>query len=103
MQPIDAFPIKENGLVIRQHVEAGKPFTVAGARGALLGQQEGTLEAWMLPVKLLSHLAIRADVEGYAVPIALERFSASYRAVKGSLNHAVASLGVLDGSSWATA
>ncbi len=33
----------------------------------------------------------------------LELFSISYRAAKGSLNHAVASLGVMDGSIWATA
>ncbi len=71
LQPLDVFPLKEDGLAIRRHVEAGKPFTVAGARGVLPGQQEGTLEAWVLPVKLLSHLAIHANVEGYAVPIDL--------------------------------
>jgi glycogen debranching enzyme len=69
--PVDAFSMKEDGLAIRRHVEAGKPFTVAGARGVMLGQQEGTFEAWVLPVKLLSHFAIRANVEGYSVPIDL--------------------------------
>ncbi|WP_158941580.1 amylo-alpha-1,6-glucosidase [Granulicella sp. S190] len=71
LRPVDAFPIREDGITIRRHVEAGKPFTVAGTRGAMPGQQEGTLEAWVLPVKLLSHLSIRADVEGYSVPIDL--------------------------------
>jgi glycogen debranching enzyme len=71
LRPVDAFPLKEDGLAIRRHVEAGKPFTVAGARGVLPGQQEGTFEAWVLPVKLLSHFAIRANVEGYSVPIDL--------------------------------
>src|SRR5882762_8033326 len=42
---VDAFPLHEGGLAIRRHVEAGKPFTVAGPRGVLLGQQEGTFEA----------------------------------------------------------
>ncbi|WP_263382559.1 amylo-alpha-1,6-glucosidase [Granulicella arctica] len=65
------FPISESGLTINSHVEAGKPFTVAGERGVLLGQQEGTFEAWVLPVKLLSHFAITANVEGYSVPIDL--------------------------------
>jgi len=50
--------------VIRAHAEALKPFTVAGERGVVLGQQDGTFEAWALPVKLLSHLTIEADVEG---------------------------------------
>ena len=69
LQRVDAFPLQTNGLVIRRHVEAGKPFTVAGPRGVVLGQQEGTFEAWVLPVKLLSHFTIEAQVEGYSVPI----------------------------------
>jgi hypothetical protein len=71
LQPIDAFSVKEDGLAIWRHVEAGKPFTVASARGVIPGQQEGTFEVWVLPVKLLSHFAIRANVEGYSVPIDL--------------------------------
>jgi glycogen debranching enzyme len=70
-RPVDAFSMKEDGLAIRRHVEADKPFTVAGSRGVMLGQQEGTFEAWVLPVKLLSHFTIRANVEGYSVPIDL--------------------------------
>src|SRR6202011_3634722 len=35
----------------------------------IVGQQQGVLEAWILPVKLLSHLTIEADVQGYPVPI----------------------------------
>ena len=69
--PVNSFQLKEDGLVIRRHVEAGMPFTVAGTRGVVLGQQEGTFETWMLPVKLLSHFSIRAEVEGYPVPIEL--------------------------------
>ena len=71
LRPVDAFPMKEDGLAIRRHVEAGKPFTVAGARGVMPGQQEGTFEAWVLPIKLLSHFTIQANVEGYSVPIDL--------------------------------
>lgn len=55
--------------VIQAHTEALKPFTVAGESGVLVGQQDGTFEAWPLPMKLLSHLTIEADVEGYTVPI----------------------------------
>ena len=71
LRPIDAFPIRDDGLAIRRHVEVGKPFTVAGTRGVMPGQQEGTFEAWVSPVKLFSHFTIRADVEGYSVPIDL--------------------------------
>jgi glycogen debranching enzyme len=75
-RPVDAFSMKEDGLAIRRHVEAGKPFTVAGSRGVVLGQQEGSFEAWVLPVKLLSHFIIRANVEGYSVPIDLNASAA---------------------------
>jgi glycogen debranching enzyme len=64
-----AIPFDNTGPVIRTHSEAEKPFTVAGERGVILGQQNGTFEAWVLPVKLLSHLTIEADIEGYTVPI----------------------------------
>jgi glycogen debranching enzyme len=64
-----AIPFDSDGPVIRAHSETEKPFTVAGERGVVLGQQNGTFEAWVLPVKLLSHLSIEADIEGYTVPI----------------------------------
>jgi glycogen debranching enzyme len=66
---IPAISFDTAGPVIQAHVEPLKPFTVAGERGVVLGQQDGTFEAWVLPVKLLSHLTIEADVEGYSVPI----------------------------------
>ena len=65
-----------SGPVIRAHTEALKPFTVAGERGVLVGQQDGTFEAWLLPAKILSHLTIEADVEGYTVPIDVNQQSA---------------------------
>jgi hypothetical protein len=37
----------------------------------VVGQQEGVFEAWVLPVKVLSHMTIEANVQGYAVPINL--------------------------------
>ena len=67
--PVPAIAFDSSGPVIRAHTEALKPFTVAGERGVLVGQQDGTFEAWLLPMKLLSHLTIEADIEGYTVPI----------------------------------
>lgn len=67
--PIPAIPFDEALPVIRAHAEPQKPFTVAGERGVILGQQDGAFEAWVLPLKLLSHLTIQAEIEGYTVPI----------------------------------
>ncbi|MGA8042959.1 MAG: hypothetical protein WCA37_09165 [Terracidiphilus sp.] len=58
-----------SGPVLRENAQPQKPFTVAGEHGVLLGQQDGTFEAWVLPVKLLSNLRIEANVQGYPVPI----------------------------------
>src|SRR5215469_18498555 len=68
-KPLPPIAFDDSGPVIRAHTEALKPFTVAGERGVLVGQQDGTLEAWLLPMKLLSHLTIQADIEAYTVPI----------------------------------
>ncbi|MGA2727087.1 MAG: hypothetical protein ABSE96_04700 [Terracidiphilus sp.] len=65
-----------SGPVIRAHTEPLKPFTVAGQRGVLVGQQDGAFESWILPVKILSHLRIEADVAGYGVPIDVNQQSA---------------------------
>src|ERR1035441_3330001 len=69
LHPRNAFPLREDGPVLRQAVRTGEPFTVAGPQGVIVGQQQGVFEAWILPVKLLSHLTIEANVEGYTVPI----------------------------------
>jgi hypothetical protein len=75
LKPVAAFPLaskeRMGDLTIRQHAEAGKPFTVAGQCGAFMGEQNGSFEAWIFPVKLLSHFTISAAVEGYPVPIDL--------------------------------
>jgi glycogen debranching enzyme len=65
-----------SGPVIRAHTESLKPFTVAGQRGVLVGQQDGAFESWILPVKLLSHFTVEADVAGYGVPIDVNQQSA---------------------------
>ncbi len=66
---LPALAFDRTGPVLQAHAEPEKPFTVAGERGVLVGQQDGSFEAWLLPVKLLSHFTIEAQVEGYTVPI----------------------------------
>ena len=50
-------------------MEPYKPFTVAGERGAIFGEQSGTFEAWIYPVKILSGFSITAELADYPVPI----------------------------------
>src|ERR1700747_3401002 len=71
LSSIPSIPFDTSGPVTRANAEPQKPFTVAGERGVILGQQDGTFEAWILPVKLLSHFTIEAEMEGYTVPIEL--------------------------------
>src|ERR1700739_2664431 len=45
-----------NQPIITSDIMAVKPFSVVGPRGALLGQQDGSFEAWIFPWKILSHM-----------------------------------------------
>ena len=69
LRSIPQFPLAASPLTIRQHAEALKPFTVAGECGTFVGQQDGSFEAWVFPVKLLSHFHIEAELQDYNVPI----------------------------------
>jgi glycogen debranching enzyme len=76
LDSIPPIPFFTTGPVIQAHAEPEKPFTVAGERGVVVGQQDGSFESWVLPVKLLSHLSIEAEIEGYTVPIDVNRQAA---------------------------
>ncbi len=54
--------------IVREAVPA-KPFSVVGPRGALLGQQDGSFEAWIFPWKIFSHLHMTVEMKDYPVPI----------------------------------
>ena len=69
LQSIPQFPLASSDLTIRQHAELLKPFTVAGECGTFVGQQDGSFEAWVFPIKLLSHFHIEAELADYNVPI----------------------------------
>ena len=69
--------VREGGLKIMQATQPGKPFTVAGPQGAVLGEQNGNFEAWVWPMKLLSHLRITAELKDYPVPIDVNEHSAT--------------------------
>jgi len=76
-QPIARFPIHSNPLTIVRPVESRKPFTVAGERGAILGEQGGGFEAWLYPVKILSQFHITGELADYPVPIDISAHAAS--------------------------
>lgn len=69
VEPIPRFPISTGALTITRRAAPHQPFSVAGPGGAILGEQSGTLEAWLCPVKLLSHFHIAAELADYPVPI----------------------------------
>jgi hypothetical protein len=54
--------------IVRDAVPS-RPFTVVGPRGAILGQQDGSFEAWIFPWKIFSNLRITAEMQNYPVPI----------------------------------
>ena len=69
LRPIPRFALAADPLTITRAVEPYKPFTVAGERGAIFGEQSGAFEAWIYPVKILSGFSITAELADYPVPI----------------------------------
>lgn len=69
--PVASFSLDENPLVIRQPAQANRPFSVTGQRGAILGQQDGSFEMWLLPVKVLHNARLTAKLQGYEALIDL--------------------------------
>jgi glycogen debranching enzyme len=69
--PLTQTGLVNTGLVISRPVQPPQPFTVAGESGVLVGTQDGQFESWILPIKLISHLTMEANIEGYSVPIAV--------------------------------
>ncbi len=70
LKPLSSFNIEAAGqLAIGREVITQKPFSVIGPRGAILGQQDGSFEAWIFPWKILSNMRITAEMKDYPVPI----------------------------------
>ncbi len=77
MQPLQRFPIPPDSLTITAPAESHKPFTVAGPLGAVFGEQNGSFEAWLYPVKVLSQFRITARIADYPVPIDVNEHAAA--------------------------
>lgn len=63
-------------LSISRETVSGKPLSVIGPRGTLLGQQDGEYEAWVFPWKVFSGMRITAEMADYPVPIAVNDHAA---------------------------
>ncbi len=73
---VPAFPLTQPaGLQISRAVDPSHPFSVVGPHGALLGHQDGSLEAWIFPWKICSHLHITAEMQNYPVPIDVNQYA----------------------------
>ena len=73
---VPAFPLEPSSSIstqgqlnIQHEAVPARPFSVVGPRGAVLGQQDGSLEVWLFPRKILSNLRISAQMDNYPVPI----------------------------------
>jgi glycogen debranching enzyme len=71
------FALPSGALTIHQNAIPNHPFTVTGTSGAILGMQNGSVELWQFPLKFFSGLHLRAEVDGYDVPIDLNSEAAS--------------------------
>jgi hypothetical protein len=71
--PITRFSLDSNPLVIDQPAQENRPFSVTGQRGAILGQQDGTFELWLLPVKILHNARLTARLQDYEAIIDLNK------------------------------
>ncbi len=77
LAPVPAFPLDTNPLVITRAARTNQPFSVTGQRGAILGQQNGDFELWLLPVKLLHDAHLTAELDGYDAAIELNDHASS--------------------------
>ncbi len=76
-ETVPKFPLSQSPLKITHIANPNRPFSVAGERGAILGQQDGTFELWSFPFKLLQHTHLVAELDGYGVPIDLNKEAAT--------------------------
>jgi glycogen debranching enzyme len=70
-------PTPAGEMTIRQRATPELPFSVVGPRGAILGQQDGSFEAWLFPWKILSGMHLSVSMQDYAVPIDVNRQAAA--------------------------
>jgi len=79
------FPLyPPNQPVISRDINPLHPFSVVGPRGAILGSQDGSYEAWLFPWKILTNMRISAEMHDYPVPIDVNTQAAAIDVRPGS-------------------
>ena len=74
---VPAFSTTPSGtLHIAREADPARPLSVIGPRGALLGSEGGSYEAWIFPWKIFSHMQITVRMQDYPVPIAVNEHAA---------------------------
>jgi glycogen debranching enzyme len=68
-QPIESLPITRDPLAIERSAQHGLPFSIGGEYGSILGEQDGSFEVWIWPVKILSQFRIEAELDNYPAAI----------------------------------
>jgi glycogen debranching enzyme len=79
LETLPEFPLSDSPIKITQPAQQSRPFSVAGERGAVFGQQDGAFELWLFPYKILQHTHLVAELDGYGVPIDLNKEAATIR------------------------
>ena len=52
VKPLGSFPLSSDTLGIDRAVQPQQPFTLVGEHAAILGNQDGSFELWLMPVQL---------------------------------------------------
>ena len=77
LTPIPSFPFLSRELPrISEQAVPGKPFSVVGPRGAILGRQDGKYEAWIFPWKIFCGMRMTVHMQNYPVPITVNTHAA---------------------------
>jgi glycogen debranching enzyme len=74
---VPRFTLETADVSLGGHVRPGSYIAETGRRGALFGDESGTLEAWVWPVKLVRDLRLAFAIPDYDLPIAGATVAAS--------------------------
>jgi glycogen debranching enzyme len=66
---VPRFPLETQGLALRAPAKKGRFFDVVGQRAAFFGRENGPLEAWVYPLKVLDDLALSFRLQDYPLDI----------------------------------
>jgi hypothetical protein len=69
------FQLENDSLAIHHVAQPQQPFTLVGEHAAILGEQDGTFELWLMPIQVLRNARLTARLQGYDFPIELNKLA----------------------------